>query len=249
MQSLSATRLLDLWERGRALPPVEQAVLLLDAAHPDLSAADVAQLSIGRRDRLVLGLRARIFGRELSSYVPCPACGEGLEFALAVDDLASGPDEPVEATVGPQRDSLRVGDYEIHFRLPNSKDLVALTAGQHEGPARQALLERCTIEIRQNGERRTVSDLPPDVQAAIVERMAEADPLADVQMAFTCPACGHAWHATFDIVSYFWSEIDAWARRTLAQVHALASAYGWGESEVLSLSAWRREQYLELIHG
>ena len=34
---------------------------------------------------------------------------------------------------------------------------------------------------------------------------------------------------------------------TLAEVHALAAAYGWTEAEVLALSAARRRAYLELV--
>ena len=77
--------------------------------------------------------------------------------------------------------------------------------------------------------------------------MAEVDPQADVQMDLTCPACGHQWQALFDIESFFWREISAWANRILREVHALASAYGWRESDILSMSTWRRQTYLNLI--
>ena len=43
------------------------------------------------------------------------------------------------------------------------------------------------------------------------------------------------------------SEIDAWARTILYQVHLLASVYGWSESEILALSPWRRHLYLQMI--
>ena len=43
-----------------------------------------------------------------------------------------------------------------------------------------------------------------------------------------------------------WLEIDAWARRTLRDVHALASAYAWSERDVLALSPTRRTLYREL---
>ena len=44
--------------------------------------------------------------------------------------------------------------------------------------------------------------------------MAEADPQADVQLELNCHACAHTWASPFDIVSFFWREIDAWAQRT-----------------------------------
>ena len=53
----------------------------------------------------------------------------------------------------------------------------------------------------------------------------------------------------FDILSFFWGEIQICARRLLREVHALASAYGWTESEILSLSTTRRHAYLEMVGG
>ncbi len=77
--------------------------------------------------------------------------------------------------------------------------------------------------------------------------MAEADPLADARLALSCPACGRPWEAAFDVVAFLWGELDAWARRTFAEVHALASAYGWREADVLALSPERRRIYLDLV--
>ena len=77
--------------------------------------------------------------------------------------------------------------------------------------------------------------------------MAEADPQADIQLALSCPACGHQWLSTFDIVSFFWSEINAWAYRILREVHILASAYGWREADILAMSPYRRQLYLEMV--
>ena len=79
--------------------------------------------------------------------------------------------------------------------------------------------------------------------------MAAADPQADLQLSLACPECQHTWQTPLDIVSYFWSEIQAWATRLLREIHALASAYGWNEAEVLALSSWRRRAYLELIES
>jgi hypothetical protein len=79
--------------------------------------------------------------------------------------------------------------------------------------------------------------------------MEEADPLAAIQLALSCPECGYQWQATFDIESFFWSEINAWANRTLHEVHALASRYGWCERDILAMSPWRRQAYLNMVHA
>jgi hypothetical protein len=77
--------------------------------------------------------------------------------------------------------------------------------------------------------------------------MGEADPQAEVQLALACPACRHQWQVSFDIVSYFWSEINARSQRLLWEVHALASAYGWREADILAISPQRRQFYLEMV--
>jgi hypothetical protein len=44
-----------------------------------------------------------------------------------------------------------------------------------------------------------------------------------------------------------WREIESMAGRLLRDVHALASAYGWHEKDILALSPVRRQFYLTLI--
>jgi hypothetical protein len=85
------------------------------------------------------------------------------------------------------------------------------------------------------------------VVSLIAEGMAQADPQAMVQLSLTCPACGQRWLAAFDIAAYLWAEVDDWAKRTLRDVHVLASAYSWREADILALSPTRRRLYLDLI--
>lgn len=115
--------------------------------------------------------------------------------------------------------------------------------------AHAALVERCIVAARQGELIATPGELPADVRAAVVERMAEVDAQAEIALALTCPACGHAWTALFDIAAFLWGELDGWARPTLRDVHALASAYGWSEAAILGLGAQRRQRYLELVQA
>jgi hypothetical protein len=87
--------------------------------------------------------------------------------------------------------------------------------------------------------------LPDSVLGTVIERIAEADQ-AEVRIGLTCPECEHQWNEVFDIVSFFWTEIDAWARQLLREVHVLASVYGWSEREILALSPTRRQIYLAM---
>jgi hypothetical protein len=54
---------------------------------------------------------------------------------------------------------------------------------------------------------------------------------------------------SLDPVTFFWSELQATARRILLQVHTLASAYGWSEREILGLSDTRRSLYLQMVNA
>lgn len=243
MQHLSASRLLNTWERGRRLSGVERALLLLAAAAPEDPAEATEALPIGPRDSRILDLRAAVFGPRLDAVVSCPACGERLEFAMAAPEMPFRNDVNLPGTLSVSSDG-----YEIAFRLPTSEDLVAV-AQQREADRRSALLDRCIRDARRDDLPINVDALPETVVAAVVERMAAFDPSTTLQIDLACPGCGHEWHNPFDIVAFLWAEVDAWAMRTLYEVHALASAYGWGEADILAMSAWRRHRYMQMVEG
>ncbi len=243
LRPLTSAELLSAWERGQGQPLVTQALVLLSAARPDASLDDLARLSIGRRDAALLALRGQVFGSRLSSVVGCPACGERLELTFDAADIGG------ESLALPAEDlALTAGEYSVRFRLPDSLDMAA-AQGSDARAVRATLIERCVLEARRGDEPVAAGDLPAKVVSAVAHRMAEADPMADIQISLTCPACEHAWQATFDIVSYFWAELHAWAYRLLAEVHTLASAYGWREADILALSPWRRQYYLGMLSG
>ena len=245
MRALSATELLDAWERGLAEDPPARALTLL-AASTGTSRAELARLTVGEGDRRLLDLREQTFGPRLEALASCPRCGELLEMAFAVQDILVGREESATA----ETHTLHVGDYETTFREPTCLDLVALKpAGDSAAAVRLELFRRCLVSARRGEAEVAAEGLPDDVVGRVIEAMARADPQADVEIALECPACGHGWRESLDICSFFWDEINAWALRTLAEVHALARAYGWTEREVLSLSAWRRQLYLRMVTG
>jgi len=240
MRALSASELLDVWERGLAQQPVERALELLGAACSEISPDALAHLSIGRRDAGLLTLRAWTFGARMAGVISCARCGERLELALDVGAFQTPAGGEVTREI-----SLTIDGYDVRFRSPNSVDLAAC-AGLDSSKIPAELLQRCVIEAVAENKSLTADQLPEHCAQAITDRMAEADPQADIQIDISCPACNHRWRQTFDIVSFFWSEIDAWARRVLREVHVLALAYGWSESEILHLSPRRRQFYLEM---
>jgi hypothetical protein len=243
MRALSDSELLSLWERGRTCPPARQALVLLAAAFPDTPPEALAAFSIGERDACLLTLHECTFGSELVSLVLCPACGERLELTFDVADIRATP-EVAQA----ESFALSLDGYTVRFRLPNSLDLMAI-ADQPDADASQMLLERCLLAAEYADEDRAAEQLPTEVLEAVGAQMARADPQADVQLVLDCPACSLHWPAVFDIVSFFWAEIETWAYRTLREIHLLASSYGWREADILAMSQWRRQCYLEIVSG
>lgn len=240
---LAAAELLDVWERGSALDATRRALLLLAAASGDAAYDEIAQLPIGARNARLLALRAQLLGETLVAVTNCPQCNERLEIELRTSDLG-GEDLGLPAPL-----DVRVDGYSLRVRVPNSADLLAV---EHETPlmvAREKLLERCLVEIHPAHEARVPEPLPAFVMDAVAEKMAQADPQADLELALTCPHCGHAWQTPLDPAAFLWSEMDAWAQRILREVHTLASFYNWSESEILALSPLRRQRYLEMIYG
>ena len=240
MRALSVPELLDVWERGNVQSSVHRALLLLSAACPEASADSLTKLSICERDARLLTLRGWTFGAQLIGIATCPDCHERLELTFDVADIQVTPES------GPSGElTIDASGYAVRFRLPNSLDMDAIADHKDVDVAREELLESCLLSVHHDGEEISTDHLPASLTEAIVERMAEADSGADVQLALSCPSCRHQWHATFDIVSFFWSEINAWAYHRLREVHALASAYGWREADILAMSPWRRQFYLE----
>jgi hypothetical protein len=244
MRALSTVELMTVWELALDQPAGQRALALLAACADDTPSDQLAQLSIGQRDERLLALRERTFGAQLAAVAACPACGEALEFEINAADIRVGPiSDPIETI------ELERAGYGLRFRLPNSLDVTRLDPNADDQTNRQHLLKRCVLSAQRTGANISADELPSEVVAAIVGRMAEADPQADVQLLLSCPHCRHHWAAAFDIVSFFWEEIQAWAVRLLREVHELASAYGWRETEILALSSWRREAYLEMVRA
>jgi hypothetical protein len=237
MRPLTDAELLAVWERGRRLAPARRALLLLAAVYPDTSADDLARLSVGRRDALLLALREATFGPRVEAVIDCPACGCRLEVECHTEDLRAA--EPPEPDGGRR---VEVGGVPVAFRLPDSLDLIhAAGTGSVEG-ARRALGARCLEPAGLPEEELTEVAL-----AAVAEAVAVADPQSAVTLDADCPECGSAVSVPWDVLTFFWRELNAWAFRVLREVHTLAAAYGWTEPTILALSAHRRRLYLEMV--
>jgi len=240
----SANELLAAWERGARRSPLGRALILLGAARPEWPESTHAALSIGRRDSELLTLRSAAFGDHLVGLTSCPNCSEEVELHIAVADLVvaadAEPDEEIQITMD---------GYVVQARTLASQDLVEVASSATATAARDTVLRRCVTSAYRDGTPVNSDDLPTAVLDNVEDALGRSDPQADIELEVRCPACDEVWHPVFDIVSFLWIELDAWARRTLHEVHRLARAYGWPESGILALSAPRRQAYLDLVES
>jgi hypothetical protein len=244
MRALSARDLLLVWEQAERQRPQERALALLAAAWPEPAGGELAALSLGRRDACLLSLYRQTFGPGLDLVAECPACREPLELALDLDALGLDAE-----AAGKELVEIHEGDLRLAARPPTAADLNAAAACADVAEARRLLAARCVVAAERDGEPLPPAALSEEEIDLLSRALAAADPQAEVLLALSCPACGHAWQALLDAAGCLWHEVDAAARRLLREVHVLARGYGWREADVLALSARRRHYYLEMLAG
>lgn len=240
VSALTSSELLAIWERGEGQRPSRRAMALLAGSAPQASPDELASMPVGRRDASLVELRTRLFGDAFTGVTSCPACGESIELAFDADEVRR--EHGAEAPL-----SIRAGDYEVAVRLPNTADLAAIERAHDLESARRVLFARCVMRASRGEDVVAAHELPSEVEERVIAALADADPQADVTLDADCPACLHRWREPFDIVTFLWTELATSARRLIGDVHTLAAAYGWSESDILALSAARRGAYLELV--
>jgi hypothetical protein len=241
MRAVTQADLLALWESGKALHPLDWCLLAVNTMFPETQPDSVADWPIGRRNRALVEMQLACFGPTLRGWTSCRRCADKLEFAL--DGLALA-----ESSLPEQGTPIVVDGWT--FRLPTSRDLTRVAAEDDLGRAAVALVEMCRI----NGEagpveRRFTTEIDwtgGDLDA-IGDKMALADPLGEIMLHFDCSECGESFDESLDLPTFLRAEIEGRAKRLLREVHTLASAYGWGEAEILSLNPARRQVYLEMV--
>jgi hypothetical protein len=243
MRSLSTEQIVRVWELGQHQHWLDRALTILTAACPEFSPVDLAMLSIGQRDAYLLRLRELTFGDSLTSFAICPHCGERLESTLKVSNFRIVELRPPQS----QTYHCQIGDFTLQFRLPNSWDLAAIVAQQEVMQAKSILEQRCLLQASHRGQPVEYDQLPAEVIEQFGSQITDCDPQAEILLSFVCPACKHDWALLFDIVTFFWTELTAQAKRLLHEVHVLARFYGWREMDILTMTTARRQLYLSLV--
>ncbi len=243
MRTLSQADCLALWESGRSLHPLDKGLLAVHAAFPEVRGEGVADWPLGLRNRALAELYCACFGSSLHGWSACPQCAEKLEFQVDGQALMAShtPDSGRSISIDGRS-----------FRLPTSRDLARVAREGDPLRAATCLLDVCVqadrareIDPSQSAEH----EWTEEEMEAIERSMAQADPLAEILLQFDCPSCGESFEESLDLPTFFWAELEGSAKRLLLDVHTLASAYGWGESEILALGPARRDFYLELVRA
>lgn len=246
MKPLQTSELFSVWEQSIDLPVLSKALLLLAKACGVNDIISIETMSIGERDARLLVLREWMFGKRMQHVSHCPVCKEKVEWETNTTDLhlQNFKNTSVEKILQISDDA-----FEIKFRLINSRDIMELMKRFQESEnIANNLLRSCIIEINKGGEKITLDEVPNEVLMKLENEMTKHDPQADIQMALDCPACKHKWSVAFDIVSWFLSEINHWAKHILQEVFLLARFFGWSEKDILNMTPRRRSLYLQMIN-
>lgn len=233
-------RLLAAWEAAAAAPPSVRGAVLAGSCGAVESVDAALDLPLAAQADLLARLYGESFSQDVEGSLTCAACGAVAEVRLPLSAFAAADD----GSDGRRRSVALPGGGAAVVRALTARDL--LEAAGADDPAR-TLVERSVTDAE---------GLPLDPagldEAARTDVDAAAESLAGgaaLVLRAVCPGCGADVVAPADVGVLLWDRVAALAPIVLAEVAELATAFGWSQAEVLSLSALRRAAYLELARG
>jgi hypothetical protein len=212
--------------------PVSRALTLLSRLSKQ---TDWGALTVTDFERLLLGLRAQVFGEAWDLGFACPRCAARVEVSFHIADYVGEirPHRPPDVHDAPGR----LGWYVsrgVTFRLPTAGDQAAVAGA---ADAERRLAERC---------------IAPPLPAARARRgiervMAAMAPEVSRPLAGACPACAAAVEAPLDVARLVVAELTRESASLHDEVDLIARAYHWPEADILGLPRGRRQAYAERI--
>lgn len=224
------------------------AIVLLDALvvsdyEGALKKNCIARLTPWDREQLLAMVYRRMYGAKIESTLECGQCAEKFVLDFELNELLKFLRPADHENLGLIR--LENGTFgfgkDITFRLPTGEDECSVV-GLSPDEAKTALLNRCV----QDSPKIQLSEERSESIQAVMEALS---PLVDVELDAKCPECGHEQRAHFDLQHYLLSSIRGERKRLMAEVHALASNYGWSLSEILGLPRSQRRTLAGLIEA
>ena len=200
--------------------------------------------SVAARLQGLLAIAYETAGPKTTALATCshPGCGQRIELELALADFLLPTPDSIDWQT-PQRQSARV-------RLPSGNDQLAWFHQQRAGhDADSAWLARRLI-VSLDAELPAMSwSLPSSWIASLGSALADADPLTALTVAAHCPACDTELAIAVDLEYLLLDSCQRRQRALLDDIHRLAGAYHWSETDIVALPAWRRARYLSRIQA
>lgn len=180
---------------------------------------EIASWTIAKRRQGLLAIAVATNGHLRRWVASCEACGEKLDLEINLPDF---------------RQDWSVNDLAFNdtiIRLPCPSDLDKIGTDD-------SLLPRLLIK-----------GIPPsgawETEAEAL--LSSADPLADLELGTQCPECDNSVVVPLVLESYLIEELSQQMLALMDQIHVLALAYHWTETQILALPESRRRHYLARI--
>jgi hypothetical protein len=215
---------------------------LLDSVGPMAS-----ELVAPDRDALLAALHRRCWGDRIVTTLTCSQCEQlfdlSFELSAVQRHLAS-----LESAWQPDGRGQIVHESGAALQVPRlAQELEAASRDPRTGASR--LAEICGAfspealgALENHGE-----DARGMAMEAASDALQAAAPLIDLELAASCANCGHEQSAHFDLQSFLLQRLINERENLLAEVHLLASTYGWSLSEILSMARSTRRQLANAI--
>ena len=202
---------------------------LRDGDGREVNATAASQWSVPRRRQGLIAIAHATLGDHVQAIAKCTAaaCRNPIELELGLVSFVAD---------APERVGFEVAGIRRECRMPSGADLVAWRR-----EAFDASWLAARLVIADDGESMEWTPARLDALAAALEA---ADPLAALTVPVTCPSCDAAIDVTLDLEPLLLGALRAVARETLEDVHRLAQAYHWSESEIVTMARGRRRAYL-----
>ena len=167
---------------------------------------------------------------------PDPDCRERIDVNFGIEGYIKHhrPRRPRGVTEAPGEGWFELTGAAVRFSIPTVADL--LEAASASRPA-DRLSARCV----------DAAEISPALARRLDRALAALAPSLDDLLGGCCPACGHQVTMRFDPLAYTLTELRTAFSGIYLETHALATAYGWPEQEILSLPRSRRRRYTSII--
>ena len=206
------------------------AVALLDRLLPAGACPDARSLGAADRDALLAALHRHCWSDRIVSTLTCVECGTAFDLSF---ELSS-----IQRHLGGSASQWRAGaGAVVHadgraIPVPTAHDELAAVS---EGAAGAAVRLAARLGVAHDGI---------DEAAAALE---SAAPILDLDLEAECAACGRRQLAQFDVQSFVLQRLLDERETLLADIHTLASRYGWSLTEILDLPRQTRRSFAAIV--